>query len=278
MNKNKKWKLAISYLIVGFIIVIIVYPLLWTIGASFNPGNSLMSMSLIPKNATLNHYLDLFSGERYPYFQWYLNSMKISIITMILTLVLVSMTAYVFSRSKFKGRKYGLMVFLLLQMVPQFSALIAIFVLAQLLGLVNSHLYLVLIYVGGQIPFNTYLMKGYLDSIPKELDESARIEGANSFQVFMKILLPLARPIVAVVAFNSFTVPLGDYILSSTILRVEELYTLPQGLYMMITNKMGASYTMFAAGAILIAIPVAFVFMMIKKNFVSGLTAGSTKG
>ncbi|MUN72863.1 sugar ABC transporter permease [Enterococcus casseliflavus] len=278
MKKNKKWKLLFSYLLVGFLILVIVYPLLWTIGASFNPGNSLMSTSLIPQNPTLEHYKSLFSGERFPYFQWYLNSMKISIISMSFTLILVSISAYSFSRFKFRGRKNGLMIFLLLQMVPQFSALVAIFVLGQLLGLINNHFYLILIYVGGQIPFNTYLMKGYLDSIPKELDEAALIDGANSFQVFTKVILPLARPIIAVVAFNSFTAPLGDYIISSTLLRTEANYTLPQGLFMMVNNKMGASYTMFAAGAILIAIPVTCVFMMIKKNFISGLTAGSAKG
>ena len=278
MKKNKKWKLLFSYLLVGFLILVIVYPLLWTIGASFNPGNSLMSTSLIPQNPTLEHYKSLFSGERFPYFQWYLNSMKISIISMSFTLILVSISAYSFSRFKFRGRKNGLMLFLLLQMVPQFSALVAIFVLGQLLGLINNHFYLILIYVGGQIPFNTYLMKGYLDSIPKELDEAALIDGANSFQVFTKVILPLARPIIAVVAFNSFTAPLGDYIISSTVLRTEANYTLPQGLFMMVNNKMGARYTMFAAGAILIAIPVTCVFMMIKKNFISGLTAGSAKG
>ena len=278
MKKNKKWKLLFSYLLVGFLILVIVYPLLWTIGASFNPGNSLMSTSLIPQNPTLEHYKSLFSGERFPYFQCYLNSMKISIISMSFTLILVSISAYSFSRFKFRGRKNGLMIFLLLQMVPQFSALVAIFVLGQLLGLINNHFYLILIYVGGQIPFNTYLMKGYLDSIPKELDEAALIDGANSFQVFTKVILPLARPIIAVVAFNSFTAPLGDYIISSTVLRTEANYTLPQGLFMMVNNKMGASYTMFAAGAILIAIPVTCVFMMIKKNFISGLTAGSAKG
>lgn len=278
MKKNRKWKLLFSYLLVGFLILVIVYPLLWTIGASFNPGNSLMSTSLIPQNPTLEHYKSLFSGERFPYFQWYLNSMKISIISMSFTLILVSISAYSFSRFKFRGRKNGLMIFLLLQMVPQFSALVAIFVLGQLLGLINNHFYLILIYVGGQIPFNTYLMKGYLDSIPKELDEAALIDGANSFQVFTKVILLLARPIIAVVAFNSFTAPLGDYIISSTVLRTEANYTLPQGLFMMVNNKMGASYTMFAAGAILIAISVTCVFMMIKKNFISGLTAGSAKG
>ncbi|BBP93373.1 hypothetical protein BsIDN1_69910 [Bacillus safensis] len=155
---------------------------------------------------------------------------------------------------------------MLLQMIPQFSALIAIFVLAQMLGLINSHLALILIYAGGQIPMNTYLMKGYLDAIPKDLDESARMDGAGHFRIFIQIIMPLAKPILAVVAINSFTGPLGDFIISSVIVRSPEMYTLPIGLYNLVSDKMGASYTTFAAGALLIAIPVALLFLVLKKT------------
>ena len=197
---------------------------------------------------------------------------------MVLSLVSVSFTAYAFSRFRFAGRKNGLVLFLLLQMIPQFSALIAIFVLAQMLGMINSHWLLILIYVGGQIPMNTYLMKGYLDSIPLDLDESAKLDGASNTRIFLQILMPLARPMLAVVAMNGFTGPLGDFALSSVLLRNPEYYTLPIGLYKLVTDKMGASYTTFAAGAILISIPIAIVFIILQKHFVSGLTAGGTKG
>lgn len=212
------------------------------------------------------------------YVQWYWNSLKIGVMTMFLSLIFVSMTAYSFSRFRFTGRKNGLMLFLLLQMIPQFSALIAIFVLAQMLGLINSHWLLILIYVGGQIPMNTYLLKGYFDSIPLDLDESAKIDGASNTRIFWQILIPLSRPMLAVVAMNGFTGPLGDFALSSVILRNPEYYTLPIGLYKLVTDKMGASYTTFAAGAILISIPIALVFIALQKHFVSGLTAGGTKG
>lgn len=194
------------------------------------------------------------------------------------TLICVSFTAYAFSRFRFKGRKNGLILFLLLQMIPQFSALIALYVLAQMLGMMNNHWLLIMLYVGGQIPMNTYLMKNYFDSIPFELDESARIDGAGNTRIFWQILLPLARPMLAVVAMNSFTGPLGDFILSSTILRSPETYTLPLGLYDLVNQKQGASYTTFAAGAILISIPVAIAFLLLQKHFVSGLTSGGTKG
>ncbi|HIY58260.1 MAG TPA: sugar ABC transporter permease [Candidatus Tetragenococcus pullicola] len=279
IKKQRVIRMFFTYLVLIFMVVIVIYPLLWTVGASFNPGNSLVSTSIIPKNPTLNHYRRLFAGESsLLYGQWYLNSLKISFFTMILSLVCVSFTAYAFSRFRFKGRKNGLLMFMLLQMIPQFSALIAIFVLAQMLGLINSHWMLILVYVGGQIPMNTYLLKGYFDSIPMELDESAKLDGASNTTIFRKIILPLSRPMLAVVAMNGFTGPLGDFALSSVLLRNPEYYTLPIGLYKLVTDKMGASYTTFAAGAILISIPVALVFLLLQKQFVSGLTAGGTKG
>ncbi|VFS40997.1 Maltose transport system permease protein malG [Serratia liquefaciens] len=207
--KREKWiRLSLTWLVVILVSVVIIYPLVWTVGASLNAGNSLLSTSIIPENVSFQHYADLFNGN-VNYLTWYWNSMKISFLTMVLTLISVSFTAYAFSRFRFKGRQNGLMLFLLLQMIPQFSALIAIFVLSQLLGLINSHLALVLIYVGGMIPMNTWLMKGYLDAIPKDLDESARMDGASSFRIFIEIIMPLSRPILAVVALFSFTGPLG---------------------------------------------------------------------
>ena len=239
-----------------FVSTIIIYPLVWTVGASLNAGNSLLSTSIIPENLSFQHYADLFNGN-VNYLTWYWNSMKISFMTMLLTLISVSFTAYAFSRFRFKGRQNGLMLFL---------------------GLINSHLALVLIYVGGMIPMNTWLMKGYLDAIPKDLDESARMDGASSFRIFFEIIMPLSKPILAVVALFSFTGPLGDFILSSTILRTPDKYTLPIGLYNLVAQKMGASYTTYAAGAVLIAVPVAILYLALQKYFVSGLTSGSTKG
>lgn len=277
MKRSNFIRLGLSYLLIVAVSVIIIYPLIWTVGASLNPGSSLLNTSIIPENMSFLHYKELFNGS-VDYAAWYWNSMKISFLTMVLTLISVSFTAYSFSRFRFRGRQNGLMLFLLLQMIPQFSALIAIFVLAQMLGLINSHLALVLVYVGGMIPMNTYLMKGYLDAIPKDLDESARMDGAGNFRIFIEIIMPLSKPIIAVVALFSFTGPLGDFILSSTILRTPDKYTLPIGLYNLVSQKMGASYTTYAAGAVLIAVPVAILYLSLQKYFVSGLTAGGTKG
>ncbi|MFO6496638.1 MULTISPECIES: sugar ABC transporter permease [Bacillus] len=279
MKKRRLFRLLLTYSLLVFMTAVIIYPLLWTVGASFNPGNSLVSTSIIPANPTLDHYRELFAGkENLQYGQWYVNSLKISIFTMVGSVISVSFTAYAFSRFRFKGRKNALVLFLLLQMIPQFSALVALFVLAQMLGMMNSHWLLIMLYIGGLIPMNTYLMKGYMDSIPIDLDESAKIDGASNTRIFLQIIMPLSKPMIAVVAMNGFTGPLGDFVLSSTILRTPESYTLPIGLYNLVNEVMGASYTTFAAGAILISIPVAVIFIMLQKNFVSGLTAGGTKG
>ena len=226
IKRQTQIRLGLTWLVVAFVSLLIIYPLVWTVGASLNPGSSLMSSSIIPKKISFEHYAALFNGQ-VDYVTWYINSMKISFFTMVLTLIFVSFTAYSFSRFRFVGRKNGLVLFLLLQMIPQFSALIAIFVLSQMLGLVNSHFALILIYVGGMIPMNTYLMKGYIDAIPRDLDESARMDGAGHFRIFLEIIMPLSKPIIAVIALFSFTGPLGDFILSTTILRTPDQFTLP---------------------------------------------------
>ncbi|KIY23249.1 sugar ABC transporter permease [Mesobacillus subterraneus] len=277
--KGQKYlRLTGTYLIIIVMFAIIFYPLLWIVGSSFNPGQSLSGSSIIPKNATLDHYKELFDTNQSAYLLWYWNSLKISVLTMVFTVILVSFTAYSFSRYRFIGRKNSLMTFLILQMIPNFAALIAIFILALLTGLLDTHLGLILVYVGGAIPMNTWLMKGYLDTIPKELDESAKMDGAGHLRIFFQIVMPLATPIIAVVALFAFIAPFGDFILARVLLRSEEKYTLAVGLYDLVAKQFGAEFTTFAAGAVLIAVPIAILFLSFQKYFVSGLTAGGTKG
>jgi arabinogalactan oligomer / maltooligosaccharide transport system permease protein len=278
MKKQKFIRLGLTYLVILAMFAIILYPLAWIVGSSFNPGQSLSGSSIIPKNATLAHYKELFDLDRSNYLHWYWNSLKVSFMTMLLTVILVSFTAYSFSRYRFKGRKNSLMTFLVLQMIPNFAALIAIFILALITGLLDSHLGLILVYAGGQIPMNTWLMKGYLDTIPKELDESAKIDGAGHLRIFFQIVMPLATPILSVVALFSFISPFADFIIASILLRTETKYTLAVGLYDMVAKQFGAEFTTFAAGAVLIAVPIALLFLSFQRYFVSGLTAGGTKG
>ncbi|WP_079478151.1 sugar ABC transporter permease [Halobacillus salinus] len=276
--KGKTLQLTLSYIVILIVSAIILYPILWVIGSSFNPGNSLSGSSIFPADATLKHYKDLFDLENSNYLIWYWNTLKVCIITMVLSVIMVCLTAYSFSRFRFVGRKNGLMTFLILQMIPNFAALIAIYALANLTGLLDTHLALILVYTGGAIPMNTYLMKGYLDTIPKELDESARMDGAGNFRIFWQIVMPLAKPMIAVVSLFTFIIPFTDFILARVLLRTEEKFTLAVGLYELIADQFGNEFTKFAAGSVMIAIPIAIMFLSLQKYFVSGLTAGGTKG
>lgn len=277
-KQSKIIRLTASYFIIMIMAIIIVYPLVWVFGASLTPGTSISSFSIIPDNPTFDHYKELFNLEESYYLQWYWNTIKVSVISMLSAVITVSLMAYSFSRYRFVGRKNGLVTFLILQMIPNFAALIAIFVLANVTGLINTHFGLILIYIGGAIPMNTWLMKGYLDSIPKELDESARMDGAGHFRIFWQIVMPLAKPMLAVVAVFSFITPFTDFILAKVLLREPEQYTLAVGLYELVSRQYGSEFTLFAAGSILIAIPIAILFLSLQKYFVSGLTAGGIKG
>jgi arabinogalactan oligomer/maltooligosaccharide transport system permease protein len=278
MKRQKFTRLTLTYLVILAMFVIILYPMAWIIGSSFNPGQSLSGSTIIPKNASLIHYKELFNTAKSNYVFWYINSLKVSILTMVFTVILVSLTAYSFSRYRFIGRKNSLLTFLILQMIPNFAALIAIYILGMLTHLIDTHIGLICVYVGGQIPMNTWLMKGYLDTIPKELDESAKIDGAGHLRIFFQIVMPLATPIIAVVALFAFIAPFGDFIIASVLLRTESKYTLAVGLYDLVAKQFGAEFTTFAAGAVLIAVPIAILFLSFQRYFVSGLTAGGTKG
>ncbi|WBL16214.1 sugar ABC transporter permease [Sutcliffiella sp. NC1] len=280
MSRKLKSRIEVSliYLFIGFMALIIAYPLLWTIGISLNPGTSLYSASIIPENWSFEHYKWLFTDPNSDYLIWYKNSVIVAIANAFFSVVITAFVAYAFSRYRFKGRTYGLYAFLLLQMFPALMAMVALYILLNMLGLLDTLTGLILIYVGGQIPFNAWLVKGYFDTIPKELDEAARMDGAGHFGVFFKIMLPLAKPILAVVALFNFMAPFTDFLLPRIILRNPENYTLALGLFNFIADQFANNFTRFAAGSILIAIPIALVFLFLQRYLISGLTAGGTKG
>lgn len=262
---NRKFKsgleLAGIYVVFGFMAVIIIYPLLWAFGISLNAGTSLYSSSIIPENWSLVHYKWLFTDSNSNYLTWYKNSMIVSGLSAVISVVMTSLVAYAFSRYKFVGRKTGLYTFLILQMFPVIMAMVALYILLNLIGLLNTLTGLILIYVGGQIPFNAWLVKGYLDTLPRELDEAARIDGAGHLTVFVRIIIPLAKPILGVVALFNFMGPLFDFILPSIILRSPENYTLALGLFNFVNDKFANNFTRFSAGAILIALPVSLIYL-----------------
>ncbi|GGK11814.1 maltose ABC transporter permease [Caldalkalibacillus thermarum] len=271
-------ELTVIYGIILVMFIIIFYPLLWAFGLSLNPGTSLYAASMIPENWSLEHYKWLFFDERSNYLTWYKNSLIVAFFTSVFSTALAAVVAYAFSRYRFVGRKYGLYVFLLLQMFPVLMGMVALYIMLNMVNLLDTLTGLILIYVGGSIPFMAWLVKGYYDTIPRELDEAARIDGAGHFRVFFTIMLPLAKPILAVVALFQFMAPFMDFLLPRIILRSPEKFTLALGLFNFVNDQFANNFTRFAAGAILVAVPIAIVYLLLQRYLITGLTAGGTKG
>ena len=277
-KKKSRIEVGLIYLVLLVMFVVILYPLVWALAISMNTTTSLYGASLSPENWSLDNYVWLFTSPRSQYLTWYKNTLFIATICSILSTFFVAITAYAFSRYRFKGRKYGLYAFLLLQMFPVLMAMVAIYILLNTIGLIDTLWGLIIVYVGGSIPMNAFLVKGYFDTIPKSLDESAKMDGAGHFRIFFQILLPLAKPILAVVALFNFMAPFMDFILPRIILRSPQNFTLALGLYNFVNSQFSNNFTRFAAGAILIALPIAAVYLYLQKYLITGLSAGATKG
>ncbi|HEL8692551.1 TPA: sugar ABC transporter permease [Listeria monocytogenes] len=265
-----------TYLFLTVLTIIILYPILITASSAFKPGNIAAFTLEWSDSWTLNNFTRLFNETLY--LDWYKNTLIIAVVTMIMQVTIVTLAGYTYSRYRFKGRKNSLIFFLIIQMVPTMAALTAFYVLAMLLGALDQYWFLTLIYIGGGIPMNTWLMKGYFDTVPRGLDESAKLDGAGHFRIFAQIILPLVRPMIAVQALWAFIGPFGDFLLAKFLLRTPENLTIAVGLQTFIANPQQQKVALFAAGAILAALPICLLFFFLQKNFVSGLTAGGTKG
>lgn len=255
--------------------LIVLIPVILIILSSFNPGNNLAGTSLIPSELTLDNYKKLFSETQYV--NWFLNTLKIAVTSTICSIIVVMITSWIMSRFNFKGKKTGLMTILLLSMFPSFLSMTAIYTLFLNLGLVGKPISIVIIYVAGAIPYNTWLVKGYLDGIPKSLDEAAYLDGCSKFQSFFKIIIPMSKPIITYCAVSQFMLPWMDYILPNILLSKDESKTIALGLYNLIVNT-DKQFTLFAAGAVVIAVPITIVFMLFQKYLVKGISAGANKG
>ena len=279
---NKKTKM-LKHLIIWIVIAFALFPIIWTLSASFNPTNSLLGQGLIPDNASLKNYKELFNNSNHPFMKWLWNSIKISLITAFFSVAMTALAAYPFSRFKFWGRRRGLFVILLIQIFPQMLAMTAIFLLflkiqnyIPAIGL-NTHTAIIITYLGGSIGVNTWLMKGYLDTIPRSLEEAAYIDGATKFQAFIRIIIPLARPILTVLFVLQFIRTYSEYILASILLNTSEKFTLAVGLHMFISDMYAKRWGVFAAAALIGAIPIVILFMSVQKYIVHGLTGGGVK-
>ncbi len=262
--------------------VIVIIPVVYLIGSSFSDTAGLPT-TFWPAKMTLDNYTKLFTETKFWY--WYKNTIIIAVLNMVLGVVFITGAAYVFARFKFKGKKVGLITILVLQAFPSFMGLIAMFTLFDTFGLLNKPWALTILYVGGAIPFNLWLIKGYLQQIPKDLDESAMLDGANKWQIFSKIILPLSVPILSFVAVSQFMAPWMDYMLPNYLLNspnysgdIKEVWTLAIGLFEMISGQDKANYTTFAAGALIVALPITLLYMAFQRFLIQGITAGATKG
>lgn len=285
MAKNKRvrtqkqsrfWTKFFTYAFLIFMSVVIIYPLLITATSAFKAGNLLAFDLSFDAEFTLNNFRRLFDETLYG--TWYMNTLFVAIAAMLIQVTIITLAGFAYSRYRFIGRKSSLKFFIIVQMVPTIAALTAFYVMALLIGGLDTHWFLIFIYVGGSIPMNTWLMKGYFDTVPIDLDESARLDGAGHIRTFTQIVLPLVRPMIAVQALWAFMTPFGEFMLARFILRSPKNYTVAIGLQQFISNPREQRVTLFAAGAILIALPISVLFFFLQKNFVSGLTAGGTKG
>ena len=263
------------YALLIFMALLVLTPIVWIIGASFNPMSSLLSATAFPENPTVLHYVKLIKETKFVY--WYANTLKIALINMAISVVLTSMTSYVFSRFRFKGKRAGLLSILILQMFPSFMGMMATYNILWQLNLLDTHFGLILTYAAGQVPYNTWLVKGYLANIPRSLDEAAKLDGASNLRIFTQIVLPLMKPILIFVALSQFITPWMDFIFPRMILSSPEKKTLAIGLYDMINANANNNFTTFAAGAILVAVPITILYVCLQKYLIQGVTAGANK-
>ncbi|MDE5780003.1 MAG: sugar ABC transporter permease [Lachnospiraceae bacterium] len=274
-TKNK----VLSVVVIIFLLLvtfIVLYPIVFVISAAFAPGNTATGLSIVPfsDGFTFEHFTYLFSETNF--MLWFENTLIIAICTCILSVIICSLAAYVFSRFRFALKKSMLMSLLILQIFPSFVGMIAIYVIINRMGAYNQLWGLVLVYVAGNVPYNTWLVKSYLDTIPKSLDEAARIDGANHLTIFWRVVMPIAKPIIIFLGITTFTGPWMDWIFPKLVLGDDEKQTLAIGLFSFVTDRKD-QFTTFAAGALLVAIPFVFFFVITQKAQTEGLGAAAVK-
>lgn len=272
------WRHVAALVAVGFAL----FPIVFVVSAAVNPLGTLSSTQLAPTGASLDNFANLLTTTSFP--RWFLNSVLIAGFAAFAAVFISTLAAYAFSRMRFRGRRVGLLALLLIQMFPQFLAIVTIFLMFTTIteywpavGF-NTSAGLMLLYLGGALGVNTWLTKGFLDTVPRELDESATVDGASHVQIFFRIMLPLITPILAVTALLVFIATINDFLIANVFLTQDDSKTLAVGMYGMIAGQRNANFGMFAAGTLLTAIPTVVVFQVLQRYIVHGLTAGAVKG
>jgi arabinogalactan oligomer / maltooligosaccharide transport system permease protein len=282
---NREPKAATKAAVHGVLLVAVavsVYPVLWVVKMAFSDSQAFgLSASLMPESVTTAnfHALVTHTGEdgTWLFGRHMLNSIVVAAGTTLLGLFLACTAAYAFSRFKFPGRRTGLMLFLVTQMFPGVMMAIPVYILMDMLGLLGTLTGLMLVYGITAIPFCVFMLKGYFDTIPRELEEAALMDGASQFTIFWKVVMPLAKPALAVTALFSFMTAWNEFILAATFMNDERLFTLPVALQRYVGDYT-TEWGLFAAGALIVSAPVVALFFALQKNLVGGLTAGGVKG
>jgi arabinogalactan oligomer/maltooligosaccharide transport system permease protein len=279
------------HLFLAVMVLYTVYPILWVVSIAFS-GRQSLAIADVPGDAgalsrlraivpwpaqwSLANFTSVFHDQ--PFSRWIVNSFLVSFATMILGVFLACTAAYAFSRFRFPGQRTGMMAFLVSQMFPGTLMLIPLYIIiVQWLGLGSTRTGLILVYATTSVPFSVWMLKGYFDTIPKELEEAAVMEGASAGMIFWRIVLPLATPAIAITALFSFMTAWNEFILAATLMDKEDMYTAPVGLRFFV-GGFSQQWGYFAAGSIIVSIPVVVLFLYLQKYLVSGLTAGSVKG
>ena len=271
--------------------LVTIYPILWVLTIALSGKQSLAIADLPaepavsdrlravipwPETISLANFRSLFSDQ--PFTRWLVNSAIVAAATTVLGIVLAATAGYAFSRFRFPGRRTGLMSFLVSQMFPGVLTLIPLYIIVvKWLGLGSTRIGLVLVYTTTAIPFCVWMLKGYFDTIPRDLEEAALMEGASPLVIFWRIVVPLAKPAIAVTALFSFMTGWNEFILAATFMDKENMYTAPVGLRFFV-GGFSQQWGYFAAGAIVVSIPIVALFFFLQRYLVSGLTAGSVKG
>ncbi len=272
-NLQKKHQSIGSHTTLLHFVVITLIPIVWIFDIALSPGNALGGE--IGDSFSSEHFTKILEGDSF--WIWFRNSLIVSIGTSLLGLVIAIPAGYAFSRYKFTGRDVSMFAFLLVQMFPGIIILVPYFLVMKTLGLLNSHLGLILAYCVTALPLCVWMLKGFFDTVPRELEEAATLDGCNQFQVFTKVVLPLSLPAVAVTALFSFLAAWNEFLLALTFNTSNDMYTLPVGLASLISST-GQAWGDFAAASILVSLPVALLFLFFQKFLIEGLAAGGVKG
>lgn len=278
--KEFGWRHLVGLVFVTFAI----YPILFVLTNSFADFPNLANSKLLPSGFTFEHYVLLSGDPLVPYFTWLFNTYKVAFVAGIFNVFLGTLAAFAFSRLQFKGRRASLLTLVIVQMFPSFLAFVAIYLLffqisdvVPIAGL-GTHFGLILVYLGGSIGFNSWLIKGFMDTISPSLDEAAKVDGATEYQIFSRIIVPLSRPILVVIFVITFIGIYSDFILAAIFLKDVNLWTVAVGINTVFVDDFNADWGVIAASSVIAATPIAVLFIFFQKQITGGLTAGSVKG